>query len=517
MSKTPAPTFHHAAEGDLAYSPTRWERWLWDARTAKNVATFEPTSALASRLYDARRENYDAPDARRAGYDGAGLDALAFGGETFARLYDAPERAETPVSWASACHAHLDKMPEWEGLRDAVKGDADMASLATLPILAALAERISDVLRDEPETRSEPKNDAGNGEPGDGAPGAGAAGDETGEGTDGEGSGDEPADTAAHRALRSALRRAVDQAARDVADAREALSGLLPGDGIAGSSRGANDGRRLALARALLASPAVRDVLRRAGKLQHVREAKARRDPSARSEVVGVARGGDVARILPSEASLLADPDLEILFFARLTERSLLQHDLRGKTPIGRGPIVVAVDESGSMRGESERWAHAAAVAAILQGRKEKREVAVLAFNGAISAAWIMATDGTVSTAALTEPTITAPFGDAGDLVLELLARRSAGGTSYEPVIDWTLAYLAERAPRADLVLVTDGFCSLAPATIARVEVELARELRIFGVTVGGGSLGAEVAALCEEVVDADDGAEALALAVPRA
>ena len=497
---TTTPAYHHAAEGSLAYTPSRWERYLWNARTDGNAGKFTPISTLGGALYDARRAEYDGADARRAGHGGASADALDFGCETFARLHDDPARAEAPISWAQDCHAHLDGLPEWDALRAAVNGDADMAALATLPILEALAGRLGDVLRDEPEERRD-----GNG--------SGPQGDQAG-----EGAGDEPADTAGQRALRAALRRAVDDATQQVRDAREALSGLMPGDGVDGGVHGAQDGRRLELARALLAQPALRDILRRAGKIQQVADAKARRDPSARSEVVGIERGNDVSRMLPSEATLLADSDLEILWYARFAERGLLQYALRGKTPLGRGPIVVALDESSSMRGESERWAHAAAVAAILQGRKERREVAVIAFNGGISAAWIMDVTGAVHRTDTRNPTVMTDDAttDAGGLVMELLARRSSGGTAYEPVIEWTLAYLAEREPRADLVLVTDGFCSLPAAMVEQVAAELTRELRIFGVVVGGGRLSPEVAGLCEDVVDASEGPDALARAVPR-
>jgi hypothetical protein len=46
---------------------------------------------------------------------------------------------------------------------------------------------------------------------------------------------------------------------------------------------------------------------------------------------------------------LLADPDLEDLFYLRFAERGLMQYDMVGYEPQGQGPIIIAIDESGSM------------------------------------------------------------------------------------------------------------------------------------------------------------------------
>ena len=66
-------------------------------------------------------------------------------------------------------------------------------------------------------------------------------------------------------------------------------------------------------------------------------------------EITSITTGSEIERLLPSEIALLADPDLEDLFYLRFAERGLMQYDLIGHEPQGQGPIIIAIDESGSM------------------------------------------------------------------------------------------------------------------------------------------------------------------------
>jgi uncharacterized protein with von Willebrand factor type A (vWA) domain len=64
-------------------------------------------------------------------------------------------------------------------------------------------------------------------------------------------------------------------------------------------------------------------------------------------EINSIITGSEVELLLPSEIALLADPDLEDLFYLRFAERGLMQYDLIGHEPEGQGPIIIAIDESG--------------------------------------------------------------------------------------------------------------------------------------------------------------------------
>ena len=65
-------------------------------------------------------------------------------------------------------------------------------------------------------------------------------------------------------------------------------------------------------------------------------------------DVVGVEPGGDVGRLLPSELARLAVPELELDTLRRIVERQALCREHHAVEPVGKGPILVVVDESGA-------------------------------------------------------------------------------------------------------------------------------------------------------------------------
>jgi hypothetical protein len=172
-----------------------------------------------------------------------------------------------------------------------------------------------------------------------------AADDDKG-GDDKGGGTDDPA-AAARRAL--SARRAVEQAAADAADA--AAFGRLAG---ADEGQGGDVDRAAAIAaaRAALRNPAVRAVLRRLGELlPSMRSARMARRAVERvpAETVGVTLGGDPARLIPSELAALRHPVLRRAALVRLVEGRATVWDRRDRPRADRGPVVVSVDESGSM------------------------------------------------------------------------------------------------------------------------------------------------------------------------
>ncbi|QGG58030.1 hypothetical protein [Paenibacillus sp. B01] len=109
------------------------------------------------------------------------------------------------------------------------------------------------------------------------------------------------------------------------------------------------------------------------------KQAASRRAPEARG---GLELSGDIARMLPSEASLLADPDYEPYFLMRWLDRKLLTYAPEGREEEPqRGPVICMVDTSHSMRGAKLRLAQAftAAFAAFTLG--ERRDFTLLLFG----------------------------------------------------------------------------------------------------------------------------------------
>jgi uncharacterized protein with von Willebrand factor type A (vWA) domain len=488
--------FHFSSGRTPTFEVSRWERYLYDVRAATCEPIQNAVGTIAGTVHEARRDDRRGMSTaeREAEYVEVQEEAAGFGAETFARLYNGPAPVEGAEGWSVTAHRILDELPEWSALRDQVAGDPDFAALAAREVLPVVAERLPSLLKSIRDEEQKPRPEGGEG-------------DQAGE----EGEGDGPVSEQlgdAGRRFRAAMRRAVAAAAEQVAEAREAMAGLAPGSESAPPTHEQKDPRRLALAQLLLSRPDMRDVLRRAGKLARLAQRKeAVRDPHARGEVVGLERGADLARVLPAELAVLGDDDLDVLFYARFGEAGLAQYKLEGKEPQGKGPIVLLLDESGSMSGDGERWAKAAAIATVAVGQKERREVIVAFFQTRITAAFAVLRDGRVEQLDPNDPAAChglEGWGDVAKLVMELLTRKSQGGTIFDQPLSWAVRAVEEREPKADILFVTDGLASANADTLAHVERARAGGLRVFGLTVGGGSVSPAVQAVCTATVDLD-------------
>ena len=87
-------------------------------------------------------------------------------------------------------------------------------------------------------------------------------------------------------------------------------------------------------------------------------------------------------RLLPHELAKLAIPELELDTLRRLVERQTLCREHHATEPVGKGPIIVTVDESGSMQGEKVHTAKALALALAWIARQQGRWSALVAYSG---------------------------------------------------------------------------------------------------------------------------------------
>jgi uncharacterized protein with von Willebrand factor type A (vWA) domain len=166
-------------------------------------------------------------------------------------------------------------------------------------------------------------------------------------------------------------------------------------------------------------------------------------------------------------------------------ERQCLQYLLTGTETLGKGPLVVALDKSGSMEGPRDIWATALALALLDQAQRENRVFALLLF------------DAGVKYEAIVKPRDPLPE--------VALFQGCGGGTSIEAVITRALAII-ETHPgalrKSDIVLVTDG------ASDPTTAPNLRRAAERLNVTVLGLGVGVSVEALtawCSEVDTVDD------------
>jgi uncharacterized protein with von Willebrand factor type A (vWA) domain len=293
-------------------------------------------------------------------------------------------------------------------------------------------------------------------------------------------------ETSEPQRLRGALRTGSNRASVIVGELRDSLDGLehvafghLPGGGTAVSERRAYDTSK-ALARRIREDHRLQRIALLAGRFKRIAAVKQRQKiKHGADEVADVEQGADLGRLLPVELAKLVHPRLRLSALRDLVERRAMQYRLSGAESLGKGPLVVCLDKSGSMDGRPDEWATAVALALLDVARRQHRPFALLGF------------DDTVKFEALVET--------SGELPEAGLSVSCGGGTNIDRVVGRALEIIAEHPgslKKADAVLITDGESSSDRA------MGLRERAQTLGVTVLGFGIGVSAESLtpwCDE------------------
>ena len=160
---------------------------------------------------------------------------------------------------------------------------------------------------------------------------------------------------------------------------------------------------------------------------------------------VSINHGNDVPNVLPRDlVNLTGDKNQFAIFAQKYTDRTLLQRKFDAPTHAGKGPMILCIDESGSMGYAKRFWAESLAVAMYFQCMKDRRQFAVIKFS---------------TTAKLLPLPKSTHKMDPEFMEQLTMHQYTGGGTHFDP--PWNEAIKIVKSDktwqRADIVFLTDG------------------------------------------------------------
>ncbi len=400
----------------------------------------------------------------KQGIEKQGESFAGFPADLHARLYlpTEPDENDDYPEWAGKLHEMSTELGEWHQLKLMTSRNGFAAGIAAEVMLEQLLPHVPDAPEAEPED-------------GDGGENNEQKGDEEQNKQD---DGNSPSDSndeqgPSNSDIRAALRKATREARDAVNDAQTAIEGLAPGIGVS-RNNGPADLKAIREAHERIKnSDRLKKVAQLAGRFERIAASKARsKVKPGIGEIHGVGLGDDISRLLPSELVQLRHPRLKLAFMARLLERRAFTYEMAERKQLGKGSIVILLDESSSMRNDGrDLWSKAVCLALLSTATRERRPWHLCAFNGSV----------------IREVAIEPGKGTPAD-IQEALDHRCRGGTDFNaPVLRSVEIIRTSRTMKnADVVMITDGEKNLEQETIDAAR-EITRDEGVSWFVVGVG------------------------------
>jgi uncharacterized protein with von Willebrand factor type A (vWA) domain len=213
--------------------------------------------------------------------------------------------------------------------------------------------------------------------------------------------------------------------------------------------------------------------------------------PDAPGHMHGIKLGRSLSRMVSAEAAQFAHPLLHTLWRARMAEGRMQVWDETAEVvdrvvdpsgvrrewvspataPRQRGPMILCVDTSSSMKGAPERLAKAVVFEAAKVSHREGRGCHLMAFGGPDE---------------LVEHTL--GFDSAGlDAVLDLLGQSFDGGTDVALPLERAIQRVLDKGwSEADILIVSDGEFGVTREVHAKLDAACADQgLQVHGLLIG--------------------------------
>ncbi len=236
----------------------------------------------------------------------------------------------------------------------------------------------------------------------------------------------------------------LQKAQQETKDAKDNLEDLVAGP-QAGSGKGEMEKiplrTQLELAHQLKKKPQIKKVAEWAGRFKTIARKKQKSKSVDSIERQGIKQGDNPELLLPTELAQLKNKTTRMDFLRRFAEKQTLQYATRGKEPTGKGPIVLCLDQSGSMTHRKEEAAGFTLAIAMI-ARAQKRDFAYIPFESCVG------------------ETLVFPKGKLNpNAIVKIATEFMSGGTNFQSPLQASINIIEKRKrfKNADIVFVTDG------------------------------------------------------------
>jgi uncharacterized protein with von Willebrand factor type A (vWA) domain len=198
------------------------------------------------------------------------------------------------------------------------------------------------------------------------------------------------------------------------------------------------------LAEKLQRNPKLKALAKKLGALRKVwqERKRAKITKSTYEAINGAVFSNDITRAFPVELALAGSNEGKLLFALKYSQKTLLTKDYNAhRKDIGKGPIIMYVDTSGSMGGEPEVWSKAISFVISEEALKENREVQIYLFDTRIEQGVTLKGNRKTNK----------------ELLDFVGTWHLGGGTSFNSVICHAVE-LTKTQDRSDILLITDGY-----------------------------------------------------------
>lgn len=177
--------------------------------------------------------------------------------------------------------------------------------------------------------------------------------------------------------------QAMAKAMQETKQTKDSLKSLL-----GGTSAGSGDAElkkvplrdQISLAEKIASNKQMKEIADWAGRFKQIARKKQKSKHSDSMERSGVTLGNDIERLLPMELGLYTHPITKNDFLRRFVEGQTMQYEQKGHEVLGKGPIVLCLDQSGSMH-KLDTQSKGFTLALMSIARKQRRNFCLILFS----------------------------------------------------------------------------------------------------------------------------------------